>query len=531
MNPRLALACLAAVLVGIVAAAAIAGPSWAFARAASEVSPDAMAQKARDVMAHLGYTGKPASSDWGYAMDGGMLGHLSGLPKEQAWQRIASGRPPAITFWYRQSPERLSPKGFEVSHVNPNDPPVDTFGMAGVRLDPLGRLSRLVAYPQSQVQPADIAPPFQWQKLFEAAKLDMTRFTPAAPQIVPFFAFDQRSAWTGTENGTALRVEAATWHGLPVFFSLTRETATAPSAAQASFDPGDMAQVLFAVFLLVGEVILAWRNLKLHRGDARGAMRLGGFVAVAAFLYHMLSQSHGLDYPEYATLLRTLGASLLAGGRMSAAYLAFEPFIRRRWPNMLISWTRALSGAWRDPLVGRHLLMGACGAAAMITVYKLFDLLVGPSSGGARSPDLYAVANSARTLGQLSKCLGDAVGDSCWAAFLVFVFALVFRKPWAAAAAAALLWGVVQAAGSPLPVWVLTLWLFVFGVLFFLLFRYGLLACFAYAFTGEVIMDLPTTLDTNAWYFGASALGMLVVIAATLWAYRTAVGTKRAFSG
>ena len=40
-------------------------------------------------------------------------------------------------------------------------------------------------------------------------------------------------------------------------------------------------------------------------------------------------------------------------------YLALEPFARRRWPQMLVSWTRALSGRWRDPLVARDLLIGA----------------------------------------------------------------------------------------------------------------------------------------------------------------------------
>ena len=209
---------------------------------------------------------------------------------------------------------------------------------------------------------------------------------------------------------------------------------------------------------------------------------------------------------------------------MTAAYLAFEPFIRRRWPNVLISWTRVLGGAWRDPLAGQHVLVGLCGGVVLCTVYKLYDLLIGPSSAGARAVDLYTMTNTARTLGQLSKSLGDAVGDCCWAAFLVFLFALLFRKQWAAAAMASLLWAGVQAAGSPMPTWTLALWLFVIGIVYVLLFRYGLLASFACAFTGEVIMDHPMTLDTSAWYFGASALAMLVLAATAIWAYRAAVG-------
>jgi hypothetical protein len=42
--------------------------------------------------------------------------------------------------------------------------------------------------------------------------------------------------------------------------------------------------------------------------------------------------------------------------RLTLYYLAMEPFVRRIWPTALISWTRAVSGGWRDPLVGRDLL-------------------------------------------------------------------------------------------------------------------------------------------------------------------------------
>ena len=43
-------------------------------------------------------------------------------------------------------------------------------------------------------------------------------------------------------------------------------------------------------------------------------------------------------------------------------YIALEPYARRRWPLMLVSWKRLISGDVHDPLVGRDLLLGvACG--------------------------------------------------------------------------------------------------------------------------------------------------------------------------
>ena len=108
----------------------------------------------------------------------------------------------------------------------------------------------------------------------------------------------------------------------------------------------------------------------------------------------------------------------------------------------------------------------------------------------------------------------------------MFIFALLFRNKWVAAAAASLLWAIVQATGSSMPLVTLPLWLFVFGILFLLLFRYGLLACVACAFVGETIMSLPMTLDTDAWYFGASAMAMVALFALSLYSYRTAISAR-----
>ena len=42
-------------------------------------------------------------------------------------------------------------------------------------------------------------------------------------------------------------------------------------------------------------------------------------------------------------------------------YMALEPYVRRIWPEMVISWSRLLAGRWFDPLVGRDVLAGARG--------------------------------------------------------------------------------------------------------------------------------------------------------------------------
>jgi serine/threonine-protein kinase len=49
---------------------------------------------------------------------------------------------------------------------------------------------------------------------------------------------------------------------------------------------------------------------------------------------------------------------MLYAGMAWVLYLAIEPYVRRRWPQSLIAWTRVLAGRIRDPLVGGHVLVG-----------------------------------------------------------------------------------------------------------------------------------------------------------------------------
>ena len=57
-------------------------------------------------------------------------------------------------------------------------------------------------------------------------------------------------------------------------------------------------------------------------------------------------------------------------------YLAFEPFVRRRWPGRIISWSRVLAGGFRDPLVGRDILIGASAGLGIIACYFYLPRLV-----------------------------------------------------------------------------------------------------------------------------------------------------------
>jgi len=52
-------------------------------------------------------------------------------------------------------------------------------------------------------------------------------------------------------------------------------------------------------------------------------------------------------------------------GSVGLLYLAVEPFVRRYWPDSLISWMRMVNGRLRDPLAASHLLVGV--SAGVVT--------------------------------------------------------------------------------------------------------------------------------------------------------------------
>ena len=72
-----------------------------------------------------------------------------------------------------------------------------------------------------------------------------------------------------------------------------------------------------------------------------------------------------------------------------AVYLAIEPYIRRHWPQAIISWSRLLAGRLRDPLLGRDLLIGVLLGLAWLLIVQVSYLAIaqlgGPPTLGGRN--------------------------------------------------------------------------------------------------------------------------------------------------
>ena len=126
-------------------------------------------------------------------------------------------------------------------------------------------------------------------------------------------------------------------------------------------------RVLLPGVVVVAAGFVALRNVRRGRGDRRGALRLALYLGAARFLW-FLGAHHLASTAEFDLFMSHLSYAMLCVGLAYVFYLAIEPYARRLWPRILVSWVRILDGGFRDPLVGRDLLVGAAAGALVALV-------------------------------------------------------------------------------------------------------------------------------------------------------------------
>ena len=108
---------------------------------------------------------------------------------------------------------------------------------------------------------------------------------------------------------------------------------------------------------------LAWHNFRTGRGDYRGARRLALFILALGLADWLLGEKHSAVLSdEVASLYVWIARVILTATIAWLCYFAVEPYVRKFWPQIMITWSRVLRGKFRDPLLGRDILIGGtCG--------------------------------------------------------------------------------------------------------------------------------------------------------------------------
>jgi hypothetical protein len=346
-----------------------------------------------------------------------------------------------------------------------------------------------------------------WNTAFGEAGLDAREFRADAPQWTSPVPSDARASWIRDRD--ALRVEAASAAGQPVWFAvLPRNGTPFPDVPVAKTIAG-MA-VLTAALLVTG-ISFARRNVVRGRADRAGALRVAVFCGVASFIgWASVARHHAHPGEEWSLLTSLAGNALFYAVTAWITYLALEPYFRRRWPHMLIGWTRVLNGRLRDPLVGTELLLGLAAGVLGTLLGDACDLLL----GGFDQRNSLATASMQTFLGVLHPLLrgaSTAVAYALGVATLLLLLRLLLRR---SAPAWIATWILCFVAGSQAftPGNLLANALFIAAVLAALRFG-GLLASVTVFFVAYVTHFGALTLSPESWYFGRSAVVLLALAA------------------
>lgn len=220
--------------------------------------------------------------------------------------------------------------------------------------------------------------------------------------------------------------------------------------------------------------------------------------------------------------------SLFVGTLVGLGYLAAEPYLRRYWPDLLISWTRLMAGRYRDPRVGRDVLVGA--ATAMVVTMLLVVASIMPTWFGTPMVQPSTIRLESLMGGRYA--LGLFVDTSfvlipIVTVLILLLFLLILRRKWIAVAVGFGLMTLTMISPGPANIhnWGdligFLMGVVILGVGLMTLIRFGLLAYVAMFFF-FFHMEYPITFDTSAWYSGTSILLLLALIAMAAYAFRTA---------
>ncbi len=546
MRPLLAAACLVGILAGMAASVLLSNPLYK--QVPFEKPPQALADRAGEVIKKLGHTDPVKDQAYAFEVDWDYLKHIEENDRSSTrWDRLAKLQPPAIYFWYRQSPRLLIPPSDEET-ISLTQPPLTVSGMATVMLDPQGRLIQLNVVPPQRddvTTDGDTEPsPTDWLLLFTEARLDMDGFIPTEPIWTPSTFCDERAAWEGhypDQPGVSLRIEAGGYRGTPTFFKIigpwTKAERMEADPTPVGSRVGAIAFISLFIVLLLVSVLIARRNLRLGRGDRTGASRLALVCLAASLLTWALRSTHVEEFAvEFYRVISATGQTVFFSGFVWLLYIALEPYVRRRWPKTLISWSRLLAGRLRDPLVGRDILIGAIFATGFYLLGELAEAVVGWLGAPPSEP---AWGSLSRLLGG-RHLMGRLLHPGCiWSGlmllFWLFMLRVVLRKQWLAAVAFVLLNVVIEALlhHPGYPGAAIGVYLLLFGLgnsmLLVLLIRFGLLAVIVLLFFDTVMFRYPIPLDFSTWYVDASLLSLAVAVAVAGYGFHTALAGRPLF--
>jgi serine/threonine-protein kinase len=544
VSPRMAIGLFLAALVFTALWVVLAGQTQLVGYLDLQKSPEVLVARAQQILLDFGYDEAPGDSLFDFRSNDAYLGHIgANNVSPDRWDRLSQSQPAALRFRYRQSPQAIVKQSGGSIGSWMEDPAMTIAGEAMLELDPNGRLLSFLALPPERRESASEATPeLDWMPILSAAGLDPAQLVAEESTWVPPVYADSRAAWVGTYPDAPdieIRIEAAAFGGRPVAMRLlepwnrTRAEETAEQAARTRTS----ATVQYVTFnlMLLAAIFVAWRNLRLGRGDRKTAFRFALYLGVVRLLW-VVGTHHVAAQGEGQILFAHYAYSTLRIFMVWIFYMAVEPYARRLWPRVLVTWVRFVGGSWRNPLVGRDILVGiAAGAAVTNLVWLRIWLL--PRLTGLPGPPpnielstLEALRRGAHLVAALAIDHTNAVlMNSLFLVLILVILRLVLRRTWLAIAVFFVLgigayW---PAYSSPTVHLIVTP---LFSVIFLgVLFRHGFLAIVVFNAVGFLLTGIPMTYHVSSWTFGGTVVALAIVFGLAIYGLRISLAGRPLF--
>ena len=512
-----------------------------------ENSPDVMSHRAQELARKFGYKDAPADTAFWYERNVAFLSaRAKNLPRSLQIGDLKSAPQGHTKFYFRQSPREMYPRENRRDLWTPGlilsreFPPHTVPGMVMIGLEPDGSLDQFVAVPPqlSTAPEKDQTSAPDWNALFAESGLDPKRFETEAPIWISPVPFDAIMGWKGSyaqDPGTPIHVSAAAFQGRPVYFQVIAPWNNPERAAPLQESKGvrlaAVAGPSITFVLLAAGIFLVLRNLARRRADLKGAVRLSLFFITALMMaWFFLTHHQTAPDKEYALFMDGIGHVLWYTLMNTGAYLAMEPYVRRRFPEMITSWTRLVSGDWRDALVGQHVLTGVLAGALFSVIRSVGDAYpVWFNTRGQISRQFYTTAMTSLpgAIGVLAGFVSTRTLISLALVFTLFLFRVVSKRRWVAVLATMLVFAPLlhRPATSTDDAPFALLWAFALAMLAS---RVGLVALPVFEVTQTVLQGFPLTFHPADWYFSRTVIGLTLCLILAIYGFYTSLGGQPA---
>ncbi len=516
---------------------------------------DALSARATEIVRELGHE-LPAFTA------GSLVGYeqfktFVSRPGPPDWAALDRDCPLHYLYWRRWSPSGLRAQNFHDPNTKLEDPQARPPGSITIILDSAGNLVELEVIPSVELPTSkgEQEPKPDWSKALRYAGFKEADGQAVDPSRAVRAHCDGNVAWRmdrPLKEGGPCVFQAGAHRGRIVYVTTIWDWDLEGPIAR-TFSPivnpskrtmlADMSPFLYFPMSVLA-ALLAWRNLRLGRGDRRGAMvmcfAVGGCYLLSEVISLRLHEFTLGSLLENLSMGHTIGHPLIHAVQALLLYLGVEPYVRRIWPRSLIGWARLSQGRVRDPAVGRELLIGVFVSLGFEGLS--IGIALAEQWFGFREPD--AVRASPEVLGHSASLGASLVGAlavtmlfTMYRYFFLAVVRLVSRSDWVSMIVAAALWfavfdgpGLLHARLERPLLWsdavVPLLWV---AVNVFLLVRVGLIAGIMMGFAGWSLDLVPLTLDLSEPYAPQALLGMGVIVLPALYGFWVALGGQPLF--